>query len=411
MTVTATPASGYSFTNWTENGSVVSASASYTFTSTANRTLVANFVVVTVITGVESDIAPRPNGNNLVNAGDVTVMGRIVAGLESNLSAAEFQRADCAPRSSQGNGIINADDLTQVARYVAGLDPQTPVGGPVAAPANVVAGNGTVARKNTTGTRRASLVNTTATPGGTVTAVVQMFAQGDENALSFSVSFDPARLNLISTSLGTDGTGASLVVNTNRAGSVAGSATVAFGNTPAPESVSDALGNDLACQFVDGVIAIGVGNPAAPVITAQPSSRIAAIGGSVTLSVSATGGGTYQWQRNGRDIPGANGSTLAINNPTVESAGLYSVTVGNSLGSVTSASATVAWFGYVSSQGGLTLAGPVGAQFRIEFADALGGVNPWQTLTTVSLPNSPYLFIGAQSAGKAQRFYRAVLLR
>jgi hypothetical protein len=42
-TVTATTNSGYSFINWTENGSVVSSSASYTFTLNSNRNLVANF--------------------------------------------------------------------------------------------------------------------------------------------------------------------------------------------------------------------------------------------------------------------------------------------------------------------------------------------------------------------------------
>ncbi len=42
-TVTATANSGYTFANWTDNGAVVSSSASYTFTLTANRTLVANF--------------------------------------------------------------------------------------------------------------------------------------------------------------------------------------------------------------------------------------------------------------------------------------------------------------------------------------------------------------------------------
>lgn len=44
-TLTATTNSGYSFTNWTENGSVVSTNANYTFTVTSNRTLVANFTV------------------------------------------------------------------------------------------------------------------------------------------------------------------------------------------------------------------------------------------------------------------------------------------------------------------------------------------------------------------------------
>ena len=43
VTVTATAKSGFTFSNWTENGSVVSSSASYTFTINANRTLVANF--------------------------------------------------------------------------------------------------------------------------------------------------------------------------------------------------------------------------------------------------------------------------------------------------------------------------------------------------------------------------------
>ncbi len=48
-TVTATPNSGYQFVNWTENGGQVSTSASYSFTVTASRTLVANFTLNPVI--------------------------------------------------------------------------------------------------------------------------------------------------------------------------------------------------------------------------------------------------------------------------------------------------------------------------------------------------------------------------
>lgn len=44
-TVTATAEAGYTFVNWTENGSQVSTEASYTFTVTGNRTLVANFTL------------------------------------------------------------------------------------------------------------------------------------------------------------------------------------------------------------------------------------------------------------------------------------------------------------------------------------------------------------------------------
>ena len=42
-TVSATANNGFTFTNWTENGSVVSTQANYTFTVTGNRNLVANF--------------------------------------------------------------------------------------------------------------------------------------------------------------------------------------------------------------------------------------------------------------------------------------------------------------------------------------------------------------------------------
>jgi hypothetical protein len=44
-TVVASPNAGYSFVDWTEGGTQVSTSASYTFTATAHRALMANFVV------------------------------------------------------------------------------------------------------------------------------------------------------------------------------------------------------------------------------------------------------------------------------------------------------------------------------------------------------------------------------
>lgn len=45
-TVTATANNGFSFSNWTKNGSVVSSNASYTFAVNANVTLIANFIGV-----------------------------------------------------------------------------------------------------------------------------------------------------------------------------------------------------------------------------------------------------------------------------------------------------------------------------------------------------------------------------
>ena len=44
VTLTATPVRGWTFVNWTENGTPVSTAASFTFTPTADRSLAANFV-------------------------------------------------------------------------------------------------------------------------------------------------------------------------------------------------------------------------------------------------------------------------------------------------------------------------------------------------------------------------------
>jgi hypothetical protein len=62
VTVTATPAAGYNFVNWTESGVQVSTSASYTFNITANRNLVANFEIKTSLERVENfQISVFPN--------------------------------------------------------------------------------------------------------------------------------------------------------------------------------------------------------------------------------------------------------------------------------------------------------------------------------------------------------------
>jgi hypothetical protein len=64
-TVTATPSSGYSFANWTENGSVVSTSASYTFTLNSNRNLVANFTSPCPATITQSTSQALTPGNSV----------------------------------------------------------------------------------------------------------------------------------------------------------------------------------------------------------------------------------------------------------------------------------------------------------------------------------------------------------
>ena len=67
-TVIATSADGYTFSNWTENGSVVSSDANYSFTVTSNRSLVANFVEQEPDT-YNINVSPNPNIGGTVTGG------------------------------------------------------------------------------------------------------------------------------------------------------------------------------------------------------------------------------------------------------------------------------------------------------------------------------------------------------
>lgn len=79
--------------------------------------------------------------------------------------------------------------------------------------------------------------------------------------------------------------------------------------------------------------------PVAPSFTLHPASRTVVAGGSVTLAASATGAPapSYQWRRNGINIPGATSATLTLTNVTAADAANYDVVATNSVTSSTSA--------------------------------------------------------------------------
>ncbi len=79
-TVTATANSGYTFTNWTENGNVVSTQANYTFNVNSNRTLVANFTAQTQQYNITVSANPT-------NGGTVTGGGSYNQGASCTVSA------------------------------------------------------------------------------------------------------------------------------------------------------------------------------------------------------------------------------------------------------------------------------------------------------------------------------------
>ena len=73
--VTATAATGYQFVNWSEGGTAVSTTASYAFPATANRTLVANFVVKVVVrittSTLPNAIVGQPYSKTIIASGGV----------------------------------------------------------------------------------------------------------------------------------------------------------------------------------------------------------------------------------------------------------------------------------------------------------------------------------------------------
>src|SRR6185437_1250944 len=80
-----------------------------------------------------------------------------------------------------------------------------------------------------------------------------------------------------------------------------------------------------------------------PSISTQPQSRTNITGTTATFSVSAGGSPplSYQWFLFGNPVPGGTTNPLVLNNVQPADAGNYNVVITNSVGSVTSATATL----------------------------------------------------------------------
>ncbi len=209
-----------------------------------------------------------------------------------------------------------------------------------------------------------------------ITLPVSLYGQGNENALSFSLGFDPARLTYRGETAGAGAVGASLMVNTNQLASgrvgyvfakpygqhfAAGSnellrlrfqlsstpadTTVAFTNTPVVVEVVDDTATPLCVDTSNSVVSI---TPLfLPGIVAQPQSvtvqPITNIATNVTISVNATGSPPlfFQWRLAQAILPGATNATLTLSSVTPAQSGNYDVVVSSTGGAVTSQVAVV----------------------------------------------------------------------
>lgn len=250
-----------------------------------------NGSVVIASVDFEGDVSPRPTGNKALTLTDWVQVGRFAAGLDTAATGGEFQRADCAPRSTSGNGNITLTDYVQAGRYAAGLDPLTPVGGPTNASSSFAAAKSAPGAE---GTRSVAIASTTLQPGQTNSVTVQLIANGDENGISTSVNFNPVVMSFVSAVPGSDAAGASLLLNPNQLASgrvgvvlalptgnsfaagtrnaitlnfamtqgATGCAPVTFSDQPVPRELSDALANVLAGSYTDGALTLNGGAPA-----------------------------------------------------------------------------------------------------------------------------------------------------
>ena len=78
VSLTAAPAEGYTFTDWTENGTQVSTDTAYSFTANGNRTLVANFTLISY--SIAASVNPE-------NSGTITGAGTFNYGQTVSLTA------------------------------------------------------------------------------------------------------------------------------------------------------------------------------------------------------------------------------------------------------------------------------------------------------------------------------------
>lgn len=219
----------------------------------------------------EGDASPRGTGNRILSATDWIQVGRFAAGLESVTNASEFQRADSAPRSTFGDGSITLIDWVQAGRYAFGADAISPASGP-----SVAGGSPTPLLSSNE--NRSMTLQTTQT-GQTNVISVRLVAQGDENGVALSVTYNPAALRFQSANLGAGAVGALLNVNTNQAGKVglalvlptgnrfssgakdlvklsfaatgsaAGSTVLSFADAPVLREISDAFANPLPVSY------------------------------------------------------------------------------------------------------------------------------------------------------------------
>jgi hypothetical protein len=122
------------------------------------------------------------------------------------------------------------------------------------------------------------------------------------------------------------------------------------------------------------------------------------------------GPGRYQWYLGTNSIAGATNRFLVLTNVTTIQSGSYKVVVSNAVGPTESqpASLNVIPGLAVKMIPDVFVNGDIGSHYRIDFINAIGDTNAWQTLATVLVTNQPQQFFDVSAIDQPRRFYRAL---
>ena len=140
----------------------------------------------------------------------------------------------------------------------------------------------------------------------------------------------------------------------------------------------------------------------------QPTSVTATVGATVEFSAELAGSGPFycQWAHEGNTLAGATTASLTLTNVQPADAGTYVLSVSNAVASATSEPARLVLLD-LQMCASLAIVGASGATYRIDYTR--DPANPaWVTLTNLTIPQSPFLFVDLDSRGQPRRFYRAV---
>jgi len=158
--------------------------------------------------------------------------------------------------------------------------------------------------------------------------------------------------------------------------------------------------------------------PTTPQFSMNPSNAIVGLGGTLTLTASASPATGYQWMfnsaplANGGGVSGATTATLTVANFSAAETGVYSVLATNSAASPNDRGYTTSTAATVSADSFnlypvVTINGVNGTTYVVQYATSVSG--PWTSFSTNTAGTGPILVVDTTSPLSMKKFYRVML--